>query len=236
MMHAASTVEVHVAVPLVQCTNGCPQRCDSCVAHSKKTNAAEVRIATRKNDFSVSTMPNLLQPWESTSNATSCSINARTHQPLITNDREMAMKSLGWLCAVALALATPSDADVRNNGRNCANVRSCRPRCITFRIDRETQRCDSSEGIFSVESNLNPWAVSKFETSNCFASDTCANDSCGDDLTGDLTVRIGEVGASGSLYYSNVFIPEGGDERFTYCSVYPCPKEECAVPEQMVSA
>jgi len=147
------------------------------------------------------------------------------------------MLPLRWLSAVALvALTMPSEAqDVRdNNGGNCDGVKSCRPRCITFRIDRDKQLCDSSNGIFSVASNLNPWDVPEFKTSNCDADNTCVDHSCDMDLNGDLTVRIGEFGASGSLYYSSIFLPDGGDERFTYCSVYPCPKEECAVPEQMV--
>ena len=147
------------------------------------------------------------------------------------------MKSFVWLCGIALALTVLSEArNVRdNNGGNCVGVKSCRPRCITFRIDRDNQECDSSKGIFTDESSLNPWDVSQFEISNCEISNTCANNLCGLDLFGDLTVRIGEFGASGSLYYSSIFVPADGEERFTYCSVYPCPKDECAVPEQMVS-
>jgi hypothetical protein len=145
--------------------------------------------------------------------------------------------TLRWLSAVALAMTAPSEGkSVRDdNGGNCDGVKSCRPRCVTFRIDRETQQCNSSSGIFSVASNLNPWNVSKFNTLNCQASSTCVNSLCGTNLSGDLTVRIGEFGASGSSYYSSIYLPEGSDERFTYCSVYPCPKDECAVPEQMVS-
>lgn len=141
----------------------------------------------------------------------------------------MALSSLRWLCAVAfLAMTAPAKAsDVReNNGGNCDGTTSCRPRCITFRLDRDEQQCDSSQGIFSVQSNLNPWDISEFNTFNCNPGTT--------DLSGDLTIRIGEFGESGSLYYSSIFLPENGDERFTYCSVYPCPKEECAVPEQLV--
>lgn len=153
---------------------------------------------------------------------------------------------LRWFSAVALAMTATSEAamvatseakGVRDgNGGNCDGVKSCRPRCITFRIDRESQQCDSSSGVFSVASNLNPWDVSEFNTLNCQASNTCVNSLCGTtDLSGDLTVRIGEFGGSGSLYYSSIYLPEGSDERFTYCSVYSCPKEECAIPEQMVS-
>lgn len=143
------------------------------------------------------------------------------------------MKSFAWLYGVALAW-TSEAANVRENGGNCDGLKSCRPRCITFRIDRDNQECDSSEGIFSVESVMNPWDVPEFKTFNC--EPICDNNLCGLDLFGDLTVRIGEFGESGSQYYSNIFLPGDNEERFTYCSVYPCPKEECAVPEQMVSA
>jgi hypothetical protein len=144
----------------------------------------------------------------------------------------MKVSLLQWLYAAAFvamasAASIPNEASVRdNNGGNCIGVKSCRPRCITFRVDRDEQDCASSKGIFTVESNLNPWDVSEFEAFNCDAGIT--------DLSQDVTIRIGEFGASGSKYYSSIFLPQDGDERFTYCSVYPCPKDECAVPEQMV--
>jgi hypothetical protein len=57
---------------------------------------------------------------------------------------------------------------------------------------------------------------------------------CDQGLSGELTVRIEEEGHSGSLYFTSISLAEGAD-KFTYCSIYPCPKDECSVPEQMVS-
>jgi hypothetical protein len=56
---------------------------------------------------------------------------------------------------------------------------------------------------------------------------------CDRDLSGDLTVRIEEEGHSGSLYFTSISLSKD-DDKFTYCSIYPCPKDECSVPEQMV--
>ena len=144
----------------------------------------------------------------------------------------LTMKCLVWLFAVFLVMAQAKD--VRDNGGNCVGVKSCRPRCITFRVDRHTQDCGVSTGIFQVKSNLNPWDINRFKAVNCKSTNTCINDLCNQDLSGDLTVRIGEEGHSGSLYFTSIFLQEV-DDQFTYCSIYPCPKDECAVPEQIVS-
>jgi hypothetical protein len=142
------------------------------------------------------------------------------------------MTSLVWLFAV-LSVAVQA-GDVRDNGGNCVGVKSCRPRCVTFRVDRETQDCGSRTGIFQVQSDLNPWDIKRFRSINCNTSDTCINNLCDQDLSGDLTVRIGEEGHSGSLYFTSIYLAED-DDKFTDCSIYPCPKDECSVPEQMVS-
>lgn len=136
------------------------------------------------------------------------------------------------LCSVLI----PAHArDVRDeNGGNCVDVKSCRPRCIAFRLERSVTDCSTSEGIFSDESEINPWAINQFQALNCEPADTCLNDQCGEDLIGDLTVGIREEGYSGSSYYTSTELYEG-EESFTFCSIYPCPKDECAVPEQMVS-
>lgn len=222
-------------------------RCDGTCSYSRTTNVMEVRITDSQDPIFVSTFRDRTHSNQGSQQHNELLHNQCANAPFIPNNKEVAMKSssLRWLVAVTLTMAVPADAmavipsdamGVReNNGGNCIGTKSCRPRCITFRVDREPQQCDSSVGIFSVESDLNPWDVSQFNTFNCEASSSCVNDLCGEDLTQDLTVRIGEFGDSGSQYYSSVYMPKDGDERFTYCSVYPCPNDECAVPEQMVS-
>jgi len=124
-------------------------------------------------------------------------------------------------------------SDVRRNGGNCVGVKSCRPRCMTFHIQREIQSCGSGEGIFTIQEDINPWDVKRFSTRNCVQTNTCENDLCGEELLGDLTLRVGEQGYSGSYFYTSFDLPEGGLDRFTFCSMYPCTKEECSLPEQM---
>lgn len=138
-----------------------------------------------------------------------------------------------------LSLGFPAllvQANVRENGGNCEGVKSCRPRCITVRVERDVSSCGSSEGIFTVDEKINPWDIKRFQTTNCVATGTCINDSCGLDLFGDLTVRVGEEGHNGGYFYSAFDLPgDGSSDRFTFCSSYPCTKDECSLPEQMVS-
>jgi hypothetical protein len=54
------------------------------------------------------------------------------------------------------------------------------------------------------------------------------------DLPDNLAIRIGEEGYTGS-YYNIALNLTRDDGRFTFCSTYDCPKDECAVPEQMGS-
>jgi hypothetical protein len=143
------------------------------------------------------------------------------------------MKVLWFLLLSAIPIHA---ADVRNNGGNCIGVKSCRPRCVTFQVERDVQNCASSRGIFAVEGDINPWDIKQFRSRNCISNGSCENNLCGQSLSGDMTVRIGEEGHHGSYFFTNVYLPDGGNDRFTFCSAYPCTKEECALPEQMVSS
>jgi hypothetical protein len=138
--------------------------------------------------------------------------------------------TLVW--ALFLVVGAADALAVRDaNGGNCVGVKSCRPRCATFRLDR-TKLCNSVGGVFKIDSSLNPWDIKRFRTLNC--ASTCINDKCGQDLVGDLTIKIGEQGYSGGYFFTNVELLADRDV-FTFCSIYPCPKDECALPEQMVS-
>ena len=88
---------------------------------------------------------------------------------------------------------------------NCVGVKSCRPRCATFRLDRQ-ERCDAVGGIFNLVSQLNPWDTKRFRTLNCKPSNTCVNDQCGHDLAGDLTIQNVNLSsfASNSTFVKNV--------------------------------
>ena len=121
-----------------------------------------------------------------------------------------------------------------NNGPNCVGVSSCRPRCISFRVDRTVDECHTLTGAFrQVQSDqeINPWDLNSFQTFNCPADGTCINEKCGDPLPANMTLRISEEGYAGR-YHTLLGLSENED-AFTFCSVYPCPKDECALPEQM---
>lgn len=139
------------------------------------------------------------------------------------------------MIVLGLNISQITATSVRDNDGNCEGVKSCRPRCITFRVERDILKCGSMEGIFTVQEDINPWDTKRFSTANCNVMATCENSLCGSNLFGDLTVRVGEGGYHGSYYYTVFDLPEGEDDRFTFCSMYPCTKEECALPEQMVS-
>lgn len=156
---------------------------------------------------------------------------------LENQETKMKLPTFTLLPALGLLMNAPlpAHANVRENGGNCEGVKSCRPRCISVRVERDVLSCGTSEGIFTVNEDINPWDIKRFQTTNCKTTDTCVNDLCGLELDGDLTVRIGEEGHSGSSYFYSAFeLAESGDDRFTFCSIYPCTKEECSLPEQMV--
>lgn len=123
------------------------------------------------------------------------------------------------------------DSSVRiGNGGNCIGVKSCRPRCITFSINRTVTDCQVRTGAFDDDirrttNTLTPWEIKRFRTEHC------DNDTL---LPRKLYIRVGEAGYSGSKFYTIVRLAEDED-MFTFCSIYPCPKDECALPEQLVS-
>lgn len=143
----------------------------------------------------------------------------------------MKISLLFFTAALVGAIA----ASVReNNGGNCIGVRSCRPRCISFKIDRDTTGgCSRRAGIFDLHSEINPWDIKRFAAYTCDADDgTCSDENCGESLPEDLAIRIGEEGYAGSYRYTTIHLTKE-DDAFTFCSIYPCPKDECALPEQM---
>lgn len=81
------------------------------------------------------------------------------------------------------------------------------------------------------DEEINPWDLNSFQTYNCPAAGTCINEKCGEPLPANMTLRISEEGYAGK-YHNFVELSENED-AFTFCSVYPCPKDECALPEQM---
>ncbi|KAI2491277.1 hypothetical protein MHU86_23296 [Fragilaria crotonensis] len=107
------------------------------------------------------------------------------------------------------------------------------PSTMHYVCSGETSQLWAHGWCFTVQEDVNPWDTKRFSTANCAPLGTCENGFCGMELVGDLTVRVGEAGHHGSYYYTTYALQDGGDDRFTHCSMYPCTKEECAVPEQM---
>ena len=137
---------------------------------------------------------------------------------------------------VSLVHEVNGTSSVRSkNGANCVGVSSCRPRCISFQVDRSSDssvdQCDTLTGIFQIQSDITPWDTKSFRTYNCDAAGTCMNERCGLPLPANMTLRISEEGYAGQ--YSTVIELAEDEDAFTYCSVYQCPKDECALPSQL---
>lgn len=116
-------------------------------------------------------------------------------------------------------------ANVRNNGRNCFGVRSCRPRCLSFRLDWAAE-CDTASGVFAMTSDdkNTAWDLSRSYVGYCAKSQM---------PVGGVVIRVTE--SSPDFWsFTFEFVLARADETFTFCSVYPCPKSECALPEQTV--
>ena len=146
----------------------------------------------------------------------------------------LVINSSLWQLNSVAVLAQSAVRD--SNAGNCAGTTSCRPRCLAFRVDSTRTDCNTGTGVFATEGLLNPWDVGRFRAFNCMPAGTCFNDLCGQDLSlikNNLTIRIGEEGDVGSYHYTKVDLSNGQD-TFTHCSIYPCTKQECALPEQMV--
>ena len=131
---------------------------------------------------------------------------------------------------------------VRQNQGNCFGVKSCRTRCMAYRIHRsEGGDCPVASGVFKDEQI---WKK-KFKALNCKSSLTalkgnrqCMNNFCGQSLPWHLTIQIGEkfrvTPGVKKYFYTTIDLPNGADS-FTVCSSYYCLGRECALPEQMVS-
>uniref|UniRef100_A0A7S2NT06 ZP domain-containing protein n=1 Tax=Leptocylindrus danicus TaxID=163516 RepID=A0A7S2NT06_9STRA len=143
------------------------------------------------------------------------------------------------IIAIASLLRIAVSANnVRENGGNCFGVKSCRPRCITYKVHRENVDCGAITGGFL---NDGVWKHDKFKAINCDkggSKNKCTNEKCGEPLPANLTIRIGEEFVLADedddhrYFYTIVDLPEGED-IFTFCSLYYCDGHECALPEQM---
>lgn len=120
------------------------------------------------------------------------------------------------------------------NPGNCIGTKSCRPRCISFSLDWTVvydDQCFSTDGIFSPNNQTSAvaWDLSRSGVSKCLQCSQ--NDTCG--WSSDLTVRVTEQGSHWAMG-TDILLRPPEDNRFTFCSIYPCPRIECALPEQMV--
>lgn len=144
------------------------------------------------------------------------------------------------IAIASLFCVTISATSVRENDGNCFGIRSCRPRCISYKVHRDNANCGSITGGFL---NDDVWKYDKFKATNCDrggSKNKCKNSKCGEPLPANLTIRVGEEfviadeGDDHRYFYTIVDLPEGEDS-FTFCSLFYCDGYECALPEQMVS-
>ena len=138
---------------------------------------------------------------------------------------------------IHLVVLNESIPNVRvGNSGNCVGTKSCRPRCISFSIHRSIisdGHCLSMSGIFASTNKTRniAWDLKRSGVSSCI--ECIQEDECG--WFDNLTVRVTEQGSYWTMT-TDLLLPIHGDDRFTFCSIYPCSKTECALPEQMVCA
>ena len=138
-----------------------------------------------------------------------------------------------WSLAILTASISFVDGSTVRDGT--IGNRSCRPRCISFRFDRSLAPtlCHSHNGVFVRNEDSTAWDLNQtsiLACSSCLQNTTCDQQKHGWDA--DLRIEIIETGYVGS--FSTSFELSNDQDRFTFCSIYPCPKDECALPEQMV--
>jgi hypothetical protein len=120
-----------------------------------------------------------------------------------------------------------SNSSGSGNDESCVKIDLCKPRCISFRIDRDQARdqCGSVDGVFNSSVNAsNPWDLS---TTNhtCAVLDQ-------DAWKKNITVLIRE---QDNVNSSARFSLPGSLERFTFCTgVAPCSILGCTASYHMV--
>ena len=135
-------------------------------------------------------------------------------------------RALTSMMVSSLAGAT----SIRNGtADNCVGIRSCRPRCLGFYVDRFQSTC-TRDGVFADQDNAAAWNSTLIQA--CHSSTKCnttaKDELCSDPWKRDLSVDISEHSIS------TIFQLSSSTNRFTFCSISPCPKHECALPEQLV--
>jgi len=128
----------------------------------------------------------------------------------------------------------------RGNAGNCVGIRSCRPRCASFRLHLDD--CQARQGIFE-RTTATAWQYSQAECNSDDADKYAAllrNKNSTLVTVKPLRVQVVEKSPYWSFATEFQLEPrdsdgdDGAGSEFTFCSVYPCPKLECALPEQMV--
>ena len=143
------------------------------------------------------------------------------------------------LLVLTLAAVLVEAANVRDGtAGNCVGTRSCRPRCLGFRLDRDAapSHCETKTGIFAltdVNDENTAWNLTETAVLSC---EECLTNTatCEGMWRNDLLLELWEHAASAS--FSTTISLAAPNERFTFCSINPCPKHECALPEQLVSS
>lgn len=122
-----------------------------------------------------------------------------------------------------------------NTGReNCVGTRSCRPRCITFHLHRdglEVDNCPLRQGVFKANGTTSKSIA--WQEFNVQCSNESSTLSSPGDNGNTLLIKIEEETQSWWSFATEIELLRH-EEAFTFCSIYPCPKTECTLPEQMV--
>jgi hypothetical protein len=108
-------------------------------------------------------------------------------------------------------------------------IKSCRPTCIAFRLDRSATNCHRSGAFASLPS---PWDLDSLDAPPCSnTSTTIFARGASTPLPDNLSIRIDESGQTGEVISSRFDLY--GTDVVTHCSDYSCP--ECTSTDQMGS-
>jgi hypothetical protein len=134
-----------------------------------------------------------------------------------------------------LVQSSAQTAGFAGNTGNCVGTKSCRPRCISFQFDRKVtsySQCLAKTGSFAVNgSYFRAWDLNHSGVTGCM--DCKLDGVCHAGVWGgDLNIRVTEANTYWTVG-SQIGLA-GHLDKFTYCSLNPCPRTEFEMAEQLV--
>jgi len=141
--------------------------------------------------------------------------------------RAMMHCTMAFLLLLLLSLgednAVNSNIVREGNGGNCVGVKSCRPRCLSFRVVRDGADCHSRQGIFQRQQLQLDGAANgtAWQETNVVCNSAAGGIG---EKEPSLLVEVREQSSYWSFATKIELLP--GEDDFTFCSIYPCPRRK----------